>query len=68
MHEHSVSHSAAKTFTYFVVDSLLTGAVSLAVTRETGTALTIAAGVQVTEIALYYFHERVWARFINRKH
>jgi uncharacterized membrane protein len=67
MHEHSVSHSAAKTFSYFIVDSLLTGAVALVVTRETGTALTIAAGVQVTEIALYYFHERVWARFFNRK-
>ena len=67
MHEHSVSQSVAKTFSYFVVDSLLTGLVALAVTRETGTALTIAAGVQVTEIALYYFHERVWARFF-RKH
>ena len=67
MHEHSVSHSVAKTFSYFVVDRLLTGLVALVVTRETGTALTIAAGVQVTEIALYYFHERVWARFFNRK-
>ena len=67
MHEHSVSHSVAKTFSYFVVDSLLTGLVALIVTRETGTALTIAAGVQVTEIALYYFHERVWARLSNRK-
>ena len=67
MHEHSVSHSVAKTFSYFVVDSLLTGLVALIVTRETGTALTIAAGVQVTEIALYYFHERVWARLFNRK-
>jgi uncharacterized membrane protein len=67
MHEHSVSHSVAKTFSYFIVDSLLTGLVALVVTRKAGTAFTIAAGVQVTEVALYYFHERVWARFIQRK-
>ena len=67
MKEHSVSHSLAKTFSYFIVDSLLTGLVALVVTRDTKSALAIAVGVQTTEIVLYYFHERVWAKHFPRK-
>jgi uncharacterized membrane protein len=59
----SKRNSLAKTATYFVADSALTGFVSLLVTRKVSTALSIAMGVQTSEVALYYFHERVWARF-----
>lgn len=59
----SKRHSLAKTFTYFIADSVLTGLIALAVTREPSTAVSIAIGVQVSELALYYFHERVWERF-----
>lgn len=55
-------HSLLKTFTYFIADSALTGVVAGLVTREPTTAISIAAGVQVTEVALYYFHERIWER------
>lgn len=58
-------NSLAKTVTYFISDSVLTGVIALAVTREPSTALSIAMGVQVAEVALYYFHERVWARVSN---
>jgi uncharacterized membrane protein len=59
----SKRHSLAKTFTYFIADSALTGLVALLVTREPSTAISIAMGVQVSELALYYFHERVWEKF-----
>ena len=54
--------SLLKTMTYFIADSALTGVVAVVVTREPSTALSIALGVQVCEVALYYFHERVWER------
>lgn len=59
----SKRNSLAKTATYFVADSALTGFIALVVTRKASTALSIAMGVQVSEVALYYFHERVWAKF-----
>lgn len=59
--------SVAKTLTYFVADSALTGGIALVVTREVSTSLSIALGVQVSEVALYYFHERVWARFLRQR-
>jgi uncharacterized membrane protein len=66
MREHSVAHSVAKTFSYFIVDSLLTGLIALVVTRDAGDAISIGLGVQIAEVLLYYFHERVWARFFHR--
>lgn len=54
--------SLAKTATYFVADSALTGFIALVVTREPSTAISIAMGVQVSEVGLYYAHERVWVR------
>jgi uncharacterized membrane protein len=59
----SKRNSLAKTATYFIADSALTGFIALVVTRKASTALSIAMGVQVSEVALYYFHERVWAKF-----
>lgn len=58
----SKRRSLAKTFTYFISDSLLTGCIALVVTREVSTSMSIALGVQVSELALYYFHERIWER------
>lgn len=55
--------SLLKTATWYVSDSILTGVVSYAVTREVDTALGIAALQQTCELILYYFHERVWVRF-----
>lgn len=63
----SKKRSLAKTVTYFISDSALTGAVSFAVTTDVSTSLRIACGVQVMEIALYYFHERVWERLHLKK-
>lgn len=62
----SKRESLAKTFTYFLADSTLTGVIALVVTRRASEAVSIAMGVQVTEIALYYFHERVWEKFRRR--
>jgi uncharacterized membrane protein len=55
--------SLLKTATWYVSDSILTGIVSYAVTREVSTSLSIAALQQTCELVLYYFHERVWVRF-----
>jgi len=62
----SKKRSLAKTATYFISDSALTGAVSFAVTTEVSTSLRIAFGVQVMEIVLYYLHERVWERLFPK--
>jgi uncharacterized membrane protein len=45
----------------------LTWVIAFAVTREAKTALGIAVLQQTWEVALYYFHERVWVRIKEKR-
>ena len=46
---------------------MLTGVIAFAVTREVKTSLVIAALQQTWEVALYYFHERIWVKVQARR-
>ena len=56
------TESLLKTVTWYVSDSVLTGVVALAVTREPTTALSIAVLQQTIELLWYYAHERAWVK------
>lgn len=61
------TESLLKTVTWYLSDSILTGIVSLIVTRDVRTAISIAGLQQTTELVLYYFHERVWVKLQARR-
>jgi uncharacterized membrane protein len=53
--------SLAKATTWRMTGSIDTFVISFVVTGKTGLAGSIAATELLTKIALYYFHERIWA-------
>jgi uncharacterized membrane protein len=53
--------SIAKSFTWRVTASLDTFLVSFIITGRVAIAGSIAAAEILTKLALYYFHERIWA-------
>ena len=55
------SRSLAKAVSWRLTGSLDTFVISFIVTGRIGIAGSIAATELITKIALYYFHERVWA-------
>ena len=55
------SRSLAKAVSWRLTGSLDTFVISFIVTGRIGVAGSIAATELITKIALYYFHERVWA-------
>lgn len=55
------TRSFLKAVSWRVTGSIDTFVISLFVTGKIGLAGTIASVEVVTKIALYYFHERVWA-------
>lgn len=59
--------SLLKTLTWYLSDMTLTWVIAFAVTREAKTALGIAVLQQTWEVALYYFHERVWVRVKEKR-
>jgi uncharacterized membrane protein len=63
----SRKESLAKTATWYMSDMMLTGVIAFAVTREVKTSLVIAALQQTWEVALYYFHERIWVKVQARR-
>ena len=54
--------SVAKALTYRVLSVSLTFIFSLLITGKLTWATAIAGTEAVTKMALYYFHERLWAR------
>jgi uncharacterized membrane protein len=55
------TRSLIKAISWRITGSIDTFVISLIVTGKIGLAGTIASVEVVTKIALYYFHERVWA-------
>ena len=55
------SRSLLKAVSWRITGSIDTFVISLIVTGKIGLAGTIASVEVITKIALYYFHERVWA-------
>ena len=54
--------SVAKALNYRVLSVSLTFIISLLITGKLTWATAIAGTEAVTKMALYYFHERLWAR------
>lgn len=54
--------SLLKTATWYCSDLALTGTIAFVVTRDAKVSLGIASLQQTSELALYYFHERVWVK------
>lgn len=54
--------SVAKTISWRMVATLITGLVTLALTGRLDFAVTVGLGDTFVKIFLYYAHERIWSR------
>lgn len=55
------NRSLVKAITWRITGSVDTFVISFILTGKVGIASSIAATELITKIALYYFHERIWA-------
>jgi len=65
MNTHIVS--LLKAITYRIIGSLTTFLISYFLTKRAGLSLGIAGIDFFGKIALYYLHDRIWNRIINKK-
>ena len=60
----SASKSLLKTISWRIVGTLDTMCIAFFLTGEVGVAVSIGSVEVVTKMILYYFHERIWNKFI----
>ena len=60
--------SIAKSITWRLFSFVLTVIIILAYTKNIGQALGVGAGIDLTKLVLYYFHERLWNKVHYGRH
>ena len=60
--------SIAKSITWRLFSFVLTVIIILAYTKNIGQALGVGAGIDLTKLVLYYFHERLWNKVQFGRH
>ena len=61
----SSSRHIAKTITWRIIASLDTFVIAYLLTGELAIGMSIASREVLTKMVLYYYHERVWYRYIK---
>jgi uncharacterized membrane protein len=63
----SIKRSAAKTVSWHVLHFVVSGVVALIITHRFDFAALIASAELLWESAIFFFHERAWARIGKNK-